>query len=54
MCCRDCGKVLAVDNVPPSKILDFVASGEANGWTFDANGFVCCPECSKAAAQGKP
>jgi hypothetical protein len=46
MCCAACGKVLAADDVPLSRILDFVAGAEAAGWRFNAKGFVCCPECA--------
>jgi len=45
MCCRDCGKVISKETML-SGILDFVASAEASGWTFDAKGFVCCSDCS--------
>jgi len=31
MCCRDCGEVLAVNDVPLSELPDFVASSEARG-----------------------
>jgi len=46
MCCRDCGEVLAVDDVPLSELPDFVASAEARGYTFSAGGFVRCSECA--------
>jgi len=46
MCCRHCGKVISKETTL-SGILDFVAGAEATGWTFNENGFVCCPECSE-------
>jgi len=51
MCCADCGKVLSVKDVPLGEILNFVAGAEAQGWTFNERGFVCCPERSKRDEQ---
>jgi hypothetical protein len=44
MRCGDCGKIVTQETTL-SGILDFVDRTEAAGWTFNARGFVCCPEC---------
>jgi hypothetical protein len=51
MCCRDCAKIISKETTL-SGILDFVASAEAGGWTFNERGFVCCPECSHQRHKG--
>ena len=51
MCCRNCSRVIAKETTL-SEISDFAAGAEANGWTFNASGFVCCPECSARICQG--
>jgi hypothetical protein len=53
MRCGDCGKIVTQETTL-SGILDFIDRTEAAGWTFNARGFVCCPECAPLNGAEEP